>query len=65
VITVETDVLRDEGEAYAARLEALGVPTTLRRYEGMFHGFFALPEQIDAGREAIAEAGTAFRQAIS
>ncbi len=65
VITVETDVLRDEGEAYAARLEALGVPTTLRRYEGMFHGFFALPEQIDAGREAVAEAGAAFRLAIA
>ena len=65
VITVETDVLRDEGEAYAARLEALGVPTTLRRYDGMFHGFFALPEQIDAGRDAAAEAGQAFRRAIS
>src|SRR5688572_29708610 len=49
VVTVETDVLRDEGEAYAARLESVGVPTTSRRYEGMFHGFFALPELIDTG----------------
>ena len=65
VITVETDVLRDEGEAYAARLEAAGVPTTLRRYEGMFHGFFALPEQIDVGREAVADAAQAFRNAVS
>jgi acetyl esterase len=65
VVTVETDVLRDEGEAYAARLASLGVPTTLRRYEGMFHGFFALPEEIDAGREAVAEAGLAFRQALA
>jgi acetyl esterase len=64
VITVATDVLRDEGEAYAARLEAVGVPTTLRRYDGMFHGFFALPEQIDAGRDAVAEAAAAFRLAI-
>jgi acetyl esterase len=64
VVTVETDVLRDEGEAYAARLEAAGVPTTLRRYEGMFHGFFALPEQIDAGRDAVAEAAQAFRSAV-
>ena len=65
VVTVETDVLRDEGEAYAARLEAVGVATTLRRYEGMFHGFFALPEQIDAGREAIAEASRELRDALS
>jgi acetyl esterase/lipase len=65
VVTVKTDVLRDEGEAYASRLEAAGVPTTLRRYDGMFHGFFALPEQIDAGREAVVEAAQAFRSAVS
>ena len=64
VITVETDVLRDEGEAYAARLESAGVPTTLRRYEGMFHGFFALPELIDAGREAVAEAARELRRVL-
>ena len=64
VVTVETDVLRDEGEAYAARLESAGVPTTLRRYEGMFHGFFALPELIDVGREAVAEAGRELRRAL-
>ena len=65
VVTVEMDVLRDEGEAYAARLESAGVPTTLRRYEGMFHGFFALPEVIDVGRDAVAEAALAFRGAIA
>jgi acetyl esterase len=65
VVTVETDVLRDEGEAYAARLAAVGVPTTHRRYVGMFHGFFALPEVIDAGREAVAEASTALRRALA
>jgi acetyl esterase/lipase len=64
VVIVETDALRDEGEAYAARLESAGVPTTLRRYEAMFHGFFALPELIDAGREAVAEAGRELRGAL-
>ena len=59
VITVASDVLRDEGEAYAVRLETLGVPTNHTRYEGMFHGFFALPEALDTGRAAIAEAGRA------
>jgi acetyl esterase len=64
VVTVETDVLRDEGEAYAARLESAGVPTTLRRYEGMFHGFFALPELIDVGRDAVREAARELRRAF-
>jgi acetyl esterase len=65
VVTVEMDVLRDEGEAYAERLRAAGVPTTHRRYEGMFHGFFALPEVLDAGREAVAEASEALRRALT
>jgi acetyl esterase len=57
VITAGFDPLRDEGEAYAARLAGLGVPTTLTRYAGMFHGFFSLGDLIDDGQGAIAQAG--------
>ena len=42
VLTAEYDVLRDEGEAYAARLQEAKVPTDLQRYAGQMHGFFTL-----------------------
>lgn len=48
VLTVEADVLRDEGEDFAVRLDAYGVPTSLVRYSGMFHGSFGLTDLIDA-----------------
>jgi acetyl esterase/lipase len=39
VLTAELDVLRDEGEAFAARLAQLGVDATCVRAERMIHGF--------------------------
>ena len=39
VITCEHDRLRDQGEAYAARLREAGVLLTCRREQGMVHNF--------------------------
>ncbi|GLW66813.1 putative lipase/esterase [Actinomadura rubrobrunea] len=53
VITAELDVLRDEGEAYARRLAEAGVPVEARRYEGVVHSFFLLPDLFDAAVDAM------------
>ncbi|WP_370618669.1 alpha/beta hydrolase [Mumia sp. Pv 4-285] len=53
VITAEHDLLRDEGEAYAARLADAGVPTVAWRALGMTHGFWRRPWEFDASRSAV------------
>ncbi|MEU9416798.1 alpha/beta hydrolase [Streptomyces sp. NPDC051000] len=42
IVTAEADVLRDEGEAYAAKLRAAGVPVTALRVQGTIHDFVML-----------------------
>jgi acetyl esterase len=52
VITAEFDPVRDEGEAYGERLHDVGVETTIIRFDGMIHGFYAM-------RDLFPEAATA------
>jgi acetyl esterase len=50
VVTAGFDTLRDEGVAYAERLESAGVETTLRHYERMTHGFMSILGEPDLSR---------------
>jgi acetyl esterase len=65
VITAEYDPLRDEGEAYARRMEEAGVPVTLTRYDGVLHAFFTMPGTLQKADEAIAQACGALRTALA
>jgi acetyl esterase len=67
VITGEADVLRDEGEAYAAKLRAAGVAVTTVRYAGITHDFVMLNalRGTQAAEGAISQAIAALRAALS
>ena len=47
LITAQYDPIRDEGEAYGARLHASGVDVEMHRYDGLIHGFIQLPIPIN------------------
>ena len=65
VITAEFDLLRDEGEAYAQRLQEAGVPVMLKRYNGLIHGLFGKDDGIDQAVQAQIDAANALREAFS
>jgi acetyl esterase len=57
VAVASHDVLRDEGLAYARRLEAAGVPVVAQVYDGMTHGFAGFVQVVDTADRALAEMG--------
>lgn len=67
VITAEADVLRDEGEAYAANLRRAGVDVTATRYLGIVHDFVMVNSlhETAAAKAAIAQAVGALRGALA
>jgi acetyl esterase len=65
VLTAGYDPLCDEGEDYAARLAAAGVPVTRVRVEGMIHGFLTMGKLIPAANEAVAMIAAALKIAFA
>jgi acetyl esterase/lipase len=65
IVTAACDPLRDEGEEYGRLLAEAGVPTEVRRYDGMFHGFFSMRDLLPAAADAQAAAFSALRAALA
>ncbi|ROO90566.1 acetyl esterase/lipase [Actinocorallia herbida] len=66
VVTAEADVLRDEGEAYAANLRRAGVPVTAVRFTGIVHDFVMVNSLHDtqAAKAAVALAASTLKAAL-
>ncbi len=65
VMTAGFDPLRDEGEEYGRRMAAAGVPTVVRRYGRLVHGFANMTGFGRESREAMLEAAGALRMALA
>lgn len=64
ILTAESDVLRDEGEAYGRHLDVAGVEVTTTRYNGMIHDFGLLNAlaQVPAVRSALRQASAELKR---
>jgi acetyl esterase len=64
VVTAGFDPLRDEGDAYAARLREAGVRVDHVCYGGMIHGFAPMGRLIDSGNRAVSHIAASLREAL-
>ena len=64
VVTAEFDPLRDEGEAYADRLQDAGVTVERARYDGLIHGFIDMAPVSPAAEQAVADTVARFSRLL-
>jgi acetyl esterase/lipase len=64
IVTGEYDPLRDEGERYAQRLQAAGVPVEHVHYDGLIHHALMAPARIDLGARMLDETAAAIGRAL-
>ena len=65
VATAGFDPLRDEGEAYADKLRAAGVPVELRRFDDQIHGFLNVVGVGRTARRAVEEVADRLRAGLA
>ena len=65
IVTAQYDPLRDEGDAFAARLRAAGIAVEQRCFEGMIHGFAGLPHITPRANEALDWVGAKISEALA
>jgi acetyl esterase len=65
IITAGFDPLRDEGEAYAAKLKGDGVEVTLRRHSTLIHGFINMAGANRTSHDAVCEMAGVLRAALA
>ena len=65
IVTAQIDPLRSEGEAFAQKLKAAGVPVNHRNFDGVTHEFFGMAAAVGKAKEAVTFAATDLKQAFS
>ena len=65
MIAAQIDPLRDEGRAYASKLQNAGVPVQYQLYDGVVHGFFNMGGFCDQGNIAVAQVADTLKKAFA
>ena len=64
IVTAGFDPLKDEGKAFADKLNRAGVAAVYVNYDGMIHGFFNMSAALPSAKTAIAAAASAVKEAL-